>query len=72
MDTTPRPSSNLNPAFLDAIASGGLQDLGRQRKRKAKGPKQQKTVEALYADLIREGKVRIERRRGKPPLIVWL
>lgn len=72
MDTSPRPSSNLNPAFLDAISNGSLQDLGRQRKRRAKGPKQQKTPEALYADLIKAGQVKIVRRKGKPPLIVWL
>lgn len=38
------------------------------KRRKAKA----KTVEELYSDLIKAGIVRIERRKGKPPLIVWL
>ncbi|UTU09518.1 hypothetical protein CcrBL47_gp232 [Caulobacter phage BL47] len=33
---------------------------------------QQPPPEVLYADLIKAGLVRIERRRGLPPLIIWL
>lgn len=28
--------------------------------------------EVLYAELIKLGLVRVERRRGKSPLIIWL
>lgn len=41
--------------------------------RPRKNPKhQQVTPEALYADLIKAGLVRIVRRKGKPPLIQWI
>lgn len=41
-----------------------------RRRKRAKA--RQKTVEHLYADLIKAGLVRIERKKGQPPKIVWL
>lgn len=35
-------------------------------------PSRPEKVEKIYADLIKEGKVRIVRRKGRPPLIVWI
>lgn len=41
-------------------------------KRPRQNPKHQTPApEVLYADLIKAGYVRVVRRRGKPPLIVW-
>ena len=41
--------------------------------RPRKNPKHQiGTPEAIYADLIKAGLVKIVRRKGKPPQIVWL
>lgn len=41
--------------------------------RQRKNPKHQtQTPEAIYADLIKAGLVKVVRRKGKPPLIVWL
>lgn len=36
------------------------------------GPHQQKPPEVIYKALIKAGHVKIVRRRGKPPQIVWL
>ena len=41
-----------------------------RRRKRAKA--RQKTVEHLYADLIKAGIVRIERKKGHPPKIIWL
>lgn len=48
---------------------GSLEPKSRRRKR-AKA--QQKSVDHLYADLIKAGLVRIERKKGRPPRIIWL
>ena len=40
----------------------------RRKRARAKQPR----VEQLYAELIKAGQVRIERRRGRPPKIIWL
>lgn len=38
-----------------------------------KNPKHQIAApEVIYADLIKAGLVKVVRRKGKPPLIVWL
>ncbi|USN14160.1 hypothetical protein PAPPERLAPAPP_04860 [Brevundimonas phage vB_BpoS-Papperlapapp] len=41
-------------------------------KRRKRAKARQKTVEHLYADLIKAGIVRIERKKGQPPRIIWL
>jgi hypothetical protein len=44
----------------------------RLQKAKPKGRKRTPKVEELYGALIKAGAVRIVRRKGRPPLIVWL
>lgn len=35
-------------------------------------PSRPEKVEKIYAELIKAGKVRIERRKGRPPKVIWL
>lgn len=45
---------------------------GPKPRRRKRAKAKQKTVEQLYADLIKAGHVRIERKKGHPPKIIWL
>ncbi|UTC29632.1 hypothetical protein BAJUN_00020 [Bajunvirus bajun] len=68
----PTATPRTEGAVLTAAEFNSALDPKAARRKKRKGPKAQKTPEHLYAALIKSGEVRIERRKGKPPLIVWL
>lgn len=62
------PTVTLNPAFANAAR----QAAAPPRRKKAKGLKRQKKVEDLYRAAIKAGEVKIIRKKGRPPEIVWL
>lgn len=51
--------------------SSGLAEKPKPKRRKRAKAKQ-KTLEQQYAQLISAGVVRIERRRGRAPRVIWL
>ncbi|UTC28996.1 hypothetical protein MARCHEWKA_04840 [Brevundimonas phage vB_BpoS-Marchewka] len=60
-------------AVIHANNASGSDDKPAPRpKRRKRAKARQKTVEHLYADLIKAGIVRIERKKGQPPKIIWL
>ena len=65
------PGTDLDFSFLPGnVPSPEQPDTGRKRRKRANA--RTKTPEQVYATLIKEGVVRVVRRKGKPPLIVWV
>lgn len=64
---------DANGGFAQAssAASAAIRLFGAAAE-KFKGVKRTLKPELLYASLIKAGLVKVVRRRGKPPLIVWL
>lgn len=58
--------------MTDPVANVPVPPPARPAKKRPKGSKRTKTVEEQYRALIKAGHVRIVRRRGKPPEIIWL
>lgn len=74
--TKPPNSSNPSPdsptASRDGNQGPALDPATFFRPRKPRGRSRMPKIEDAYEQLIKLGQVKIVRRRGKPPLIVWL
>lgn len=60
------------PPVVFAPGATTLRQAQRALRGRGKGKKRTPTLEEQYAELIKAGQVRIERRRGKPPRVIWL
>lgn len=60
-------------SFWNSAMPGNHDEKAKRRPKGRKRAKaRQKTPEQVYAQLIKDGLVRVVRRKGKPPLIEWL
>lgn len=60
------------PPVIVAPGATTVRQTQRAMRGRGKGKKRTLRLEDQYAELIKAGQVRIERRRGKPPVVVWL